>query len=98
MIPGLSKSNLQDEILEYLCKQMHFSYDDETAEVKKAQNAKIDKLFSETFKLSRQNIVFMFEFLDQMSTILRRLEDLYKMNLDPNEIDESIFTRESRVI
>jgi transaldolase len=77
---------------------MNFSCDDETRQVKTAFSSKVDTLFGTVFKLNKNDISYLFEGSFLISTLISRLEDYYKDSLDINDIDESIFIRESRVI
>lgn len=76
---------------------MNFNCDEETRSIKTMFNTKINSLFGDVFKLNKLEAHNLIEDPEKISTMIRRLEDFYKDSLDLNDIDESIFIRESRV-
>ena len=97
VIPGESKIHLQDQILEYLCKLMHFNCDEETHAIKERFNAKIEGLFLKEFGLDRETVVQNISDKKKVGVVIQILQGYYKNNLGFDAIDESIFVRESRV-
>ena len=52
VFPGKNKLQMEKQILEYLCGLMNFSYDDITESMKKIFDAKVEKMFSDSMKIS----------------------------------------------
>ena len=97
VIPGEKKYNLQGQILEYLCKLMHFNCDEETQMIKEEIDKKIEALFCDNFGFDNPGIYDHLSNKKKINIVIKLLETYYRKNLSDEDVDESIFVRESRV-
>lgn len=96
VIPGISKLDMDQQIMEYLCKQLGFSNDEETEKVRQQfypQLAVIQKeLSSELGQIEEavQNPA-------KSERLFKALTGIYKAHSSEDEIDETIFFTDNSV-
>lgn len=97
VIPGESKGQLQGQILEYLCKLMNFNCDDETHAARKEFDSNVKELLVGKFGLEEGSLGERMTDSKGVVLLYTRLQDYYEKTIGFDDMDESIFVKESRV-
>lgn len=77
IIPGDSKHKVENDILEYLCKIMNFTCDEETHIAKKNFFEDIENFFFEHFRYDKEELRKSISDKTKIGTFNRKLEQHY---------------------
>lgn len=96
VIPGISKVDMEPQIVEYLCKQLRFVNDEETEQARQQFYIEFKKI-QEELELELQDIVECIGDPAKADKIFQALTTIYKKHSSEDEIDETIFFTDNRV-
>lgn len=96
VIPGISKRDMDQQIVEYLCKQLKFVNDEQTDQVRQQ--------FYPQFESIQQELGMNFDQVQEaigdpakVEGLVAALISIYKNQSSEDEIDETIFFTDNRV-